>query len=109
MCITAHFIDNNWKLHKRIINFCPIASHKGEAISLAIENCLRDWGIDQVFTVTVDNASSNDVVVNNFRRKIANRDSTILKGAHIYMRCVAHIINLIFVDGLKDINESVKG
>ncbi|KAM3323376.1 hypothetical protein P3S67_004527 [Capsicum chacoense] len=29
MCLTAHFIDTNWKLHKRVINFCPISSHKG--------------------------------------------------------------------------------
>ncbi|KZV41922.1 zinc finger BED domain-containing protein RICESLEEPER 2-like [Dorcoceras hygrometricum] len=36
MCLTAHFIDKNWKLQKRIINFCPITSHKDEAISLAI-------------------------------------------------------------------------
>ncbi|XP_073017778.1 zinc finger BED domain-containing protein RICESLEEPER 2-like [Primulina eburnea] len=107
MCLTAHFIDKDWKLHKRIINFCPITSHKGEAISLAIENCLRGWGIDRVFTITVDNASSNDVAVYNFKKKMANWDSTILKGEYIHMRCVAHIINLIVVDGLQEINESV--
>ncbi|KAK9676042.1 hypothetical protein RND81_11G049800 [Saponaria officinalis] len=62
MCLTAHFIDNEWKLHKRIINFCPISSHKGDAIGKAVEACLEAWGIeDKLFTVTVDNASSNDV------------------------------------------------
>lgn len=29
MCLTAHFIDNDWRLHKRIINFCPIIGHTG--------------------------------------------------------------------------------
>ena len=29
MCLTAHFIDDDWKLNKRILNFCPITSHKG--------------------------------------------------------------------------------
>uniref|UniRef100_A0A803MX30 BED-type domain-containing protein n=1 Tax=Chenopodium quinoa TaxID=63459 RepID=A0A803MX30_CHEQI len=62
MCLTAHFIDNDWKLNKKIINFCPISSHKGEAIGKAVEACLEYWGIDdKIFTVTVDNASSNDV------------------------------------------------
>ena len=42
MCLTVHFIDKDWKLHKRIINFCPISSHKGEAIGKSIEKCLRD-------------------------------------------------------------------
>ena len=40
MCLTAHFIDNDWKLHKRIINFCVISSHKGEAIGKALKVCL---------------------------------------------------------------------
>ncbi|EOY21887.1 Uncharacterized protein TCM_014044 [Theobroma cacao] len=36
ICLITHFIDNDWKLQKRILNFCPITSHKGKAISKAI-------------------------------------------------------------------------
>uniref|UniRef100_A0A803M804 Transposase n=1 Tax=Chenopodium quinoa TaxID=63459 RepID=A0A803M804_CHEQI len=69
MCLTAHFIDNDWKLNKKIINFCPISSHKGEAIGKAVEACLEYWGIDdKLFTVTVDNASSNDVACAHLSR-----------------------------------------
>ncbi|XP_074568451.1 zinc finger BED domain-containing protein RICESLEEPER 2-like [Curcuma longa] len=107
MCLTAHFIDTNWNLQKRILNFCPITSHKGEAVSLAIENCLRSWRINRIFTITIDNASSNDVVINSFRKKMINWDSTVLKGEYVHMRCITHIINLIVVDGLKDVNQSV--
>ena len=32
MCVTAHFIDDDWVLHKRVINFKPVYSHKGEEI-----------------------------------------------------------------------------
>uniref|UniRef100_A0A803M8I5 Uncharacterized protein n=1 Tax=Chenopodium quinoa TaxID=63459 RepID=A0A803M8I5_CHEQI len=68
MCLSAHFIDSEWKLHKKIINFCPI-SHKGEAIGKAVEACLEHWGIeDKLFTVTVDNASSNDVACMHLSR-----------------------------------------
>ena len=69
MCLTAHFIDKDSKLHKRIINFCPISSHKGDAIGKTIEKYLCDWGTDKVFTITVDNASSNDVVVSYLKKK----------------------------------------
>lgn len=63
MCLTAHFIDPEWNLHKKILNFYPILSHKGIQIGEMIEKCLLDWGIDKLLTVTVDNASSNDTAV----------------------------------------------
>ncbi|TXG59748.1 hypothetical protein EZV62_014321 [Acer yangbiense] len=59
----AHFIDSGWELHKRILNFCVVPNHKGETIGKIIEACLLDWGIERVFTITVDNASANDVAV----------------------------------------------
>jgi len=40
MCLTAHWIDNEWKLNKRILNFCPISSQKGDELGRAIERCL---------------------------------------------------------------------
>ena len=46
MCLTAHFIDRDWVLHKRILNFCPITSHKGEHLAESISNCLLDWKLD---------------------------------------------------------------
>ncbi|KAH1082658.1 hypothetical protein J1N35_022419 [Gossypium stocksii] len=67
LCIIAHFIDNDWKLNKKILNFCPIPSHKGESIGMVIEKYLLNWGIDKLFTVTVDNASSNDVAIGYLR------------------------------------------
>ena len=54
MVITAHFIDDDWNLHKRILNFCQIANHKRDTIGRAIEKCLEGWGIDRLFTKIVD-------------------------------------------------------
>ena len=56
MSLTAHFIDKDWKLHKRIINFLKVPNHKGVTIGREIEACMLEWGIDSIFTVTVDNA-----------------------------------------------------
>jgi len=55
----------------------------------------------------MDNASSNDVVVANFKKKMAKWDTSIMNGQYLHMRCVAHIINLVVQNGLKDLNESV--
>ncbi|XP_022874249.1 zinc finger BED domain-containing protein RICESLEEPER 4-like [Olea europaea var. sylvestris] len=70
MSLTAHFIDSDWTLNKRILSFCVVPNHKGETIGKMIETCLQDWGIEKVFTITVDNASSNDVDIAYLRRKL---------------------------------------
>ena len=63
MCLTAHWIDQDWKLYKRILNFCQVPNHKGSTIGNIIESCLLDWGIEHVLAITIDNASSNDLTI----------------------------------------------
>lgn len=58
MCITAYYIDSEWILQKKVLNFCPITSHRGGDIRKMLDKCLKDLGIEKVFCVTVDNAKS---------------------------------------------------
>lgn len=77
MCITTHFNDSEWNLYKRIINFCIIPNHKGETIGGKIESCMLEWGIGSIFTITVDNASSNDTGLDYLRKRIAHKAGAI--------------------------------
>ena len=95
MVITTHFIDGDWTCKKKILNFCPMANHKGDTIGRMVELCLLKWGIDRLFTVTANNASSNDVAIDYVKKKIKERDSSILDGEFMHMHCYAHILNLI--------------
>ncbi|KAF3619557.1 hypothetical protein FXO38_32863 [Capsicum annuum] len=108
MCTTAHWIDSKWIMHKRIINFCPITSHRGEDMANEISKCLSDWGTDKNFTITVDNASSNDVTVKELAKIFTKRGTNFMNGEHLHVKCMAHIINLIVQDGLKVIGVSIK-
>ena len=107
MCVTTHFIDEHWNLRKHIISFSPITCHRRREIGKEIENFLIDWGIEKLMSITVDNASSNDVAVTYLKDQLKNWRSTIANAKYIHVRCVAHIINLIVVEGLKEINTSV--
>ena len=107
MVVTAHFIDGDWTYQKKILNFCPIAYHKGDIIGRVVESSLLKWGIDLLFTITADNANSVDVAVDYVKKKTKERDNSILGGEFMYMRCCAHILNLIVQSGLKSIHESI--
>ncbi|KAL0003920.1 hypothetical protein SO802_011481 [Lithocarpus litseifolius] len=73
----------------------------------SIQNLNYMWGIGRLFTITVDNASSNDVATDYVKKKTKERDSSILGGEFMHMRCYAHILNLIVQSGLKSIHESI--
>nr|KAJ0188729.1 hypothetical protein LSAT_V11C900492210 [Lactuca sativa] len=99
MCLTAHFIDKDWTIHKRIINFCPISGHSSEIIG--------KYGIDNVFTVIVDNASSNDLCIRYLKRRLNAWKHSVLDSQHLHMRCYAHILSLVVKEGLKDVDTSI--
>ncbi|XP_020992165.2 zinc finger BED domain-containing protein RICESLEEPER 2-like [Arachis duranensis] len=84
LCLIAHYIDANWKLQKRILNFCAIKDHKGETIGRKIERCLLSWGISRVFSITVDNASSNDVALSYLKNRMEDWNSHPLRGEFLH-------------------------
>jgi hypothetical protein len=98
MTITTSFIDENWKLHKKVISFFKVKGHRGEDIGKNLIRCLDEWGLNRVMTVTVDNASANDSGVDYLRKHL--QKTNIAKGKFLHMRCSAHVVNLIVRDGL---------
>ncbi|KAK9291706.1 hypothetical protein L1049_019655 [Liquidambar formosana] len=34
MCLTAHYINSDWKVHKKILNFCLAPNHKGDTLDI---------------------------------------------------------------------------
>ena len=63
MCVTSHYIDEAFRLCKKILKFFLTGDHKGETIGITLENCLKEWGIEKLCCVIVDNASANNVVI----------------------------------------------
>jgi hypothetical protein len=107
MCLTTHFIDCDWVLHKKILKFCLVPIHKGNTIGRVLESTMKDCGIHSIFTITIDNASSNDVGIDYVRRRIKEKSSTVLGGEFLHMRCASHILNLVVNDGLKELEDSI--
>ncbi|CAH1435710.1 unnamed protein product [Lactuca virosa] len=102
--LTAHFIDENWILQKRLLNFSDMPPpHNGISLSEKGYSMLADWGIEgKLFSITLDNASSNDTFVNILKLQLNVRKALIKDGQFFHIRCCAHILNLIVQDGLKE-------
>ncbi|KAF7154610.1 hypothetical protein RHSIM_Rhsim01G0169500 [Rhododendron simsii] len=106
MVVTGHYVDEFWKLQKRMLNFCNVPPpHNGVIISDAFYKCLVDWEIEnKVATITVDNASYNDVALKNLKSTFHLLKKKLPKdGKLFHVRCCAHILNLMVQDGLVEI------
>ena len=105
MCLTRHFLDSEWKLQKKILNFCPLEPpHTGHPIADSISECLIDWGIEnKISTITLDNASSNDLAVRVLKENFEAKEKLHFGGKIFHVRCCAHILNLMVQDGLTEV------
>ncbi|MFQ6669925.1 hypothetical protein Gotur_034988, partial [Gossypium turneri] len=99
----------DWKLQKRIIRFRALfPPYDGLNIADELVLCLSQWGIDKkIFSITLDNASYNDVMVSCLKNYFRANRAILCDGTFFYVRCCAHILNLIVKDGLELSNDVV--
>ena len=64
-------------------------------------------GINGIFTLTVDNASSIGATIKFLQTVTKDWKGTVLEYEFLHMRCCAHILNLIVGDGMREINASI--
>jgi hypothetical protein len=68
-----------------------------------LESAFLEWGLGSIFTITIDNATLNDVGVEFMKNRIKDKEATVLEGEFLHMRCVVHILNLVIKEGLTEL------
>lgn len=63
-------------------------------------------GIENLCTIIIDNASSNDVADTSLRKKILKKNGLVSNGEFFHMRCCAHMLNLNVKDGINELRSS---
>ncbi|KAJ4783290.1 Zinc finger BED domain-containing protein RICESLEEPER 2 [Rhynchospora pubera] len=103
LCLTAHYIDADWKLQKRIICFNELSlPYNGEIISNAIMDCLVKWGIENKI-ITITSALDYDGAPDILRSRLEARGALHFQGFFFHLRCCAHILNSVVQDGFNKI------
>ncbi|CAN0846185.1 Putative AC transposase [Linum grandiflorum] len=109
MAVTAHYIDNGWKLRNHLVMFGYLpAPHTSQRLAVRLSQCLLDWNIDsRLSTITVDHCTTNDSMINLVKQKLV-LSNLIRDGTLLHMRCSAHILNLIVKDGLDVLKDGIE-
>lgn len=89
MAITAHYIDNDWKMNGQLLDFvCLLGKHTGGRIAEMFKVVIKDeFEIFNEGAINCDNAASNDKFI-----RIYSEDFDFDMSWHL--RCFAHVLNL---------------
>lgn len=114
--ITGHFIDSDWKIQKKLLNvLMEPYPESDEALSLAVANCVSEWGLEgKLFSVAFNHLASS-TAVENIRPLLCIKNPGILDGQLVIGNCVARTFSSLAKDVLekgkdviKKIRDSVK-
>ncbi|GJZ75509.1 zinc finger BED domain-containing protein RICESLEEPER 2-like protein [Tanacetum coccineum] len=104
LCISAHFIDDNWDKHKKILSFTPLYSDEREEIGKVVEKCLHEWEIHNVLAITAGEARSYEDAIGFIREGPTN---TVLDGEFLHSRCLADVIKNLVKVALDECDDSI--
>ena len=108
LCITAHWIDSQFFLQKRIIAFDVMdEKHTGYNIYTRILATCKEFSIHKkLFTISFDNATANTKAIETLKKD--GEVPLMLNGVFLHVRCCAHIVNLSAQDGIQFIEPLLK-
>ena len=79
-----------------------------DVLAEVLVDCFLEWNINRkLSTITVDNCSTNDVMIRLLLNKL-DTNSLMLGDSMLHMRCTVHILNLIVQDGLSLIGDGIE-
>ncbi|CAA3016985.1 zinc finger BED domain-containing RICESLEEPER 1-like [Olea europaea subsp. europaea] len=106
MCLTANYIDFDWRLQKKMLNFIKLdISHTGDILSEVIVKCLKDWAIDRkLFSMTFDDCSAYDIMVFRIKDWLSQNKPLLRNGELFDVRCVTQLLKSI----VQDVMETVR-
>ncbi|XP_026451840.1 zinc finger BED domain-containing protein RICESLEEPER 2-like [Papaver somniferum] len=63
-----------------------------------LEKCLLDWGLEDLFGVTLDNVSANSVAIEYLQTSVINWTGATMRSQYMQVRCDAHVLALVVKD-----------
>ncbi|KAL1563788.1 zinc finger BED domain-containing protein RICESLEEPER 1-like isoform X1 [Salvia divinorum] len=97
VCLTASYIDNDWRLQKKMLNFISLdPSHTDDMLSEVVIKSLRNWAIDhKLFSMTFDDCSAHEIMVFGIKDWLSQNRPFFKDGELFDVRCVTHLLKSI--------------
>ncbi|XP_009418454.2 zinc finger BED domain-containing protein RICESLEEPER 1 [Musa acuminata AAA Group] len=109
VCLTCHYVDNDWQLQKKILNFFHVGSlEMGQEISKTILEKLLEWNIDgKLCTIVLDNCGTSDLVASELLGYLRVKGFLISNGEMFYARSGGQLLNIVVQTALESACEII--
>jgi hypothetical protein len=109
ICISACFIDADWKLQRRIMGFRYLDYPEDVIyVSDIVKSCFTEMEVDQkVMCITLDNALDDASVANSLKTILVQNGKLLCDGELYRMHCCTDILNSVVKAGLELIDDVV--
>jgi hypothetical protein len=106
LCLTVHYIDDEWKKQKNIIKFCDLRpSCSAEELSNTILRAIGEWGLDdKVFSIILDDTFIDDSVASNVKASLQKRNKNAAKRTLFVARYATHLLDEIIQVGMDELD-----
>lgn len=114
--IIGHWLTPTFEYRERVLEFSEISgSHSGENMAELLQRMLSELQLeDKLLTITADNASNNESLASELYFNLSEKYTSDgfdpsysgrlrFLGIDSYIRCLAHVLNLIVSDILSSI------
>ncbi|XP_052207487.1 zinc finger BED domain-containing protein RICESLEEPER 1-like isoform X2 [Diospyros lotus] len=107
--LTANFVDEDWKLQKKILNFITLDdSYTDDILSEVIMKCVMDWDVDRMlFAMTFDDFFLNDDTIFKIKDWLSQNKPLLKIGQLFDMRCAMHVLKSIAWDAVKSLQDVI--
>ncbi|XP_061372933.1 zinc finger BED domain-containing protein RICESLEEPER 1-like isoform X2 [Gastrolobium bilobum] len=109
LCVAAHYIDDDWTLQKKILNFVTLdPSHTEDLLPEVIVKCLNEWDIDcKLFALTLDDCSTDDGITLRIKQQVTEKKPFLCTRQLLDIRSAAHLINSMVQDAIDALHEVI--
>ncbi|KAG6741312.1 hypothetical protein POTOM_054545 [Populus tomentosa] len=108
-CLTMHFIDDGWRMNKKILAFRSI---EHDYMNEAVKDVLVEWNIiKKVHFMSAEIAQPNSQMTREFRSKLLSQFPH-MNGYLLCFSCYAQTLELLARDGfyeIKDVLNKIRG
>ncbi|XP_010465389.1 PREDICTED: zinc finger BED domain-containing protein RICESLEEPER 1-like isoform X2 [Camelina sativa] len=110
VCLASHYIDEEWRLHRNVLNFITLdPSHTEDMLSEVIIRCLIEWRLEsKLFAVTFDSFSVNEEIVLRIKDHMSQSSQILINGQLLELKSAAHLLSSLVQDCLEAMRDVIQ-